>query len=336
MRGTKFLASFLLLTLFAAASAAQLRQVAMIDIPGRPGFDGLAFVGKLVVMSHGGAGTLDVFDPARRRVIVQVPGMSNPRGIAVDAAAGKVYVANAGNNTIAVVNTSTWKAEDSIALPASPDALLWVPERKTLYAGHELNQSISAVSPGAGGEVSTIAVGGTPEKMVFDPGRNLLFAAIEDTAEIIAIDSANRVVHRFKLKASLPTGLAFDPQGNRLYVAVRAAVLALDPDSGAELARVPSAPGTDSLWYDQSTHSVYAAAGDGSVNMIRTADNKYFSEHELKTQVKGHTLAYDSGRSFVYMPGGREGRSKLVILKRYEGAPTQEAGKNPRTTPLAQ
>jgi len=63
-------------------------------------------------------------------------------------------VANAGNNTIAVVNTSTWKAEDSIALPSSPDALLWVPERKTLYAGNGLNQSISAVIPGAGGEVA--------------------------------------------------------------------------------------------------------------------------------------------------------------------------------------
>src|SRR5207237_8601756 len=93
MRIAKFLAFFILLALVATASAAQLRQVAMIDIPGRPGFDGLAFVGKVVVMAHGGAGTLDVFDPARRRVIAQVPGMSNPRGIAVDPAAGKVYVA---------------------------------------------------------------------------------------------------------------------------------------------------------------------------------------------------------------------------------------------------
>jgi len=34
-------------------------------------------------------------------------------------------------------------------------------------------------------------------------------------------------------------------------------------------------------------------------------------------------LAYDPARNFVYVPGGREGRSKLVILRRVE---------NPNTT----
>src|SRR5262249_24235969 len=118
---------------------------------------------------------------------------------------------------------------------------------------------------------------------------------------------------------------------HRLYVAVRSAVLVLDPVTGKELARVPSAQGTDTLWYDETTRNVFAAAADGSVNMIHTNGGKYLSEDELRTDVRGGTVAYDPARNFVYVPGGREGRSKLLILRRVENANTtavQEAGRD--------
>ena len=37
---------------------------------------------------------------------------------------------------------------------------------------------------------------------------------------------------------------------------------------------------------------------------------------EQPTQVRGHTLAVDSEKNLVYVAGGREGRSKLVIMRR--------------------
>src|SRR3954453_19388782 len=46
-----------------------MRRVAMIDIPGRPGFDGVGIVGGNLVMTHPAASTVDVFSLAKRRVI---------------------------------------------------------------------------------------------------------------------------------------------------------------------------------------------------------------------------------------------------------------------------
>src|SRR5205823_2603490 len=72
MRLSRILACFVVSMLLAAASAAQLRQVAIVEIPGRPGFDAVAFSGKFLLIAHTAANTLDVFDPARRRVVAQV------------------------------------------------------------------------------------------------------------------------------------------------------------------------------------------------------------------------------------------------------------------------
>src|ERR1035437_35573 len=74
---------------------ARLGTVAMIDLPGRPGFTDIAFANNFVVTSQTNANTIDVFDPAKRRLVAQVTNIAQPRGIAVDARNNRLYVATA-------------------------------------------------------------------------------------------------------------------------------------------------------------------------------------------------------------------------------------------------
>jgi len=305
----------MLLLLFAGASAAQLHQVAIIDIPGRPGFDSAAFANGMLVIAHRGANALDVFDPARRRLSKQIPDMADPRGIAVDDASGRVYVGNADSNSIAVISSHKWEVESTIPLQFSPDSLLLVNGR--LYVADWRNRAVAILDPGKQAVVGSVAVGGRPQHMVADMQSGAVFVTIEDANEVVAIGPGDTITKHFHLAASQPTGIAIDEKFQRLFVAVRYAVLVLNADTGAEISRVPSEAGTDTLWFDPSNGALYAAASNGSVNMISTQRN-FTSEHELKTDVRGHTLAFDAARKMVYMPGGREGRSKLVILKRVE------------------
>jgi len=325
MRNLKVLIFFLTSALL-VASAAQLRQVAIIDIPGRPGFDTVAWADGKLVIAHTGADKVDVFDPAKRRVIAQIADMKGPRGIAVDSQAGKVYIANSGANAIAVIDIKTWTVANTIALGASPNALLLAPDGR-LYVSNWRNASVSIVDPTKGGEVAKVDLGGIPEQMVWDAEQQGAFVSVQDQKMVMVI-GRDQVTKRFQLSASQPTGLALDAKQRRLYVAVRSAILVLNADSGAEMARIPAAGGVDTLWFDESNRTLYAADSGGSVNMIATDNNRYVSEHELKTDVKGHTLAFDPEKKMVYVPGGREGRSKLVILKRMDngvGVPATNA-----------
>ena len=331
MRNHQYSLFAFILMLLSGASAAQLRQVAVLDIPGRPGFESVAWAKGYLVMAHDASNTLDVFDPAKRRVIAQVKGMNDPRGVGVDEQAGLVYVANAGDNSIAVISTKDWTVQQRIQMRDAPDTLLFVPETGTLYIGNWRTQTITNLKGGKPGVA--VAVGGRPERMVYDAGSGQVFVAIEDTAEVIALQDG-KVARRYKLNASLPTGLALDPQSRRLFVAVRYAVVVLNADTGEEISRVPAPQGTDALWFDPSNGTLYAGATGGSVDMIHLKNDRYQTEHELQTSIRGHTLAFDPVKKMVYMPGGHEGRAKLVILKRVE-TPVQAAGTPAKDAPAA-
>jgi DNA-binding beta-propeller fold protein YncE len=315
-----------------AGFGAKLRQVAMIDLPGDPGFDQVAVANGQVVITRPATNTIEIFSPVKRRVIARISQVRDPRGVAVDDQSQRLYVALAGTSHIAVINSQTWQVEKLLRVAHRPDKLLWVPETKTLYAASQLDRCVSMVDPERGDETA-IELNALPQDMIYDSSRQALLVSLQDVAEVVAIDGSREVAGRFKLVASAPTGLALDSAHRRLYVAVRYAVVVLDADKGTEIRRIPAPGGTSALVLDPGGKFLYAATGDGSVLAIDLTRNVV--DHELPTDVKGYTLAYEPGRKMLYMPGGREGRSKMLILSPVIGdaGATQSAQNTPAKEP---
>ena len=291
---------------------AKLRQVAMVDLPGDPGFNQVAMANGFVVISRPATNTVEIFSPAKRRVIARISQINDPRGIAVDDQGQRVYIAMGASNRIASINSQNWQVEKLIPVAHRPGRLLWVPQTKTLYVASPLDRTLSQLDPASGRETAALEIDALPQDLLYDSSRRVLLVSLQDRSEVAAIDRDGKIVSRFKLAASEPDGMALDNGHRRLYVAVRYAVLALDADSGAEVARIPAPAGTSTLAFDPAGSLLYAASGDGSVLAIDVARNTV--DHELPTDVKGYGLAYDPAHKMLFMPGGREGRSKLVVL----------------------
>lgn len=312
MRNIKVLLFITILTCSVYGLAAKLRQIALIDLPGSPGFNEVTMANGQVVISRPGTNTIEIFSPVKRRVIARISQISDPRGMAVDDEAGMLYVALAGSSTIAAVDTRSWKVEKMIPLQHRPERLLWVPQMKTLYVTSVLDRTLGAIDLDTGAESAVIELNALPQGLIYDTGRRVLLVSLQDLNQIAVIDSSNKIAGRFKLVASEPTGLALDEDKRRLFVAVRYAVLEVNPDTGAEVRRIPAPAGTDALVLDPGGSLLYAAAGDGSVLAIDLNRNQV--DHELPTDVKGYSIAYDPAHKMLFLPGGREGRSKMVIL----------------------
>jgi DNA-binding beta-propeller fold protein YncE len=337
MRSPKFVAALFLLLLSCAVAGfgAKLRQVAMVDLPGDPGFNQIAVANGQIVMTRPATNTIEIFSPVKRRVIARISQIRDPRGIAVDDQNQRLYVALAGTGHIAVINSQNWQVEKMVAVAHRPEQLLWVPETKTLYASSSLGRSVSIVDSDRGEETAVIELNALPHDMIYDAGRQLLLVSLQDTAEVAAIDGSHQIAGRFKLTASAPTGLALDSARGHLYVAVRFAVVVLDAVSGTEILRIPAPGGTNALVLDPGGNVLYAATGEGSVLAIDLTHNVV--DHELPTDVKGYTLTYEPAHKMLYMPGGREGRSKMMILSPVIGdaAATQSAQNAPAKPPAA-
>jgi YVTN family beta-propeller protein len=292
--------------------AQSVREIGMLDIPGKPGFDGMAVVHGIVLMSHAGAGTVDIFDPAKRRLIAKVKGMSDPRGIAVDPDGERVFIANHNANNIVVLDAKDWHVTGTIPLNGSPAELAVIPAWGMLAITDPLQQRLMLVDLHTRQQANTVPLPGTPRELAFDSSRGLLLATLEDLGEVLALNKDLQMTRRTKLAASQPTGIVYDRKLDRIYVSVRYAVLSLDAANGKELARVPADAGIDNLWLDPDSRMLYGAAG-GSL-LVMKADSRLHAVDELPTDVKGYSVAYDADRKLVLFPGGREGRSKLLLL----------------------
>src|ERR1051325_10775277 len=227
MRKIKFILLITLLSGSMFGLAAKLRQVALIDLPGSPGFNQVTMANGQVVITRPGTNTIEIFSPIKRRIIARISQINDPRGITVDNDSGTMYVALAGNDSIAVVDTRSWSVEKVIPVQHRPEKLLWVPQTKTLYATSVLDRTLSMIDLRLGAESAVLELNALPQDMLYDPARRALLVSLQDVGEIAAIDHSNKIVGRFKVVASEPTGLALDEQRRRLYVAVRYAVLAL-------------------------------------------------------------------------------------------------------------
>ena len=101
-------------------------------------------------------------------------------------------------------------------------------------------------------------------------------------------------------------------------------MLALDPETGSETARVAAPAGVDTLVLDPAGQMLYVAAEGGSIQMIRTA-GRLTVEQEVNTEVRGHLVAFDPNGGMLFLPGGRDGRAKLLLLKQVSmGAPASQ------------
>ncbi len=126
----------------------------------------------MLLMAHTGASAVDVFDPVHRRVIAQVTGLQSPRGIAVDEQNGRVYVADHGSSSIAVVATDGWKVVDSIAVPGAPDAVLLDGAGKLYWTDADAG-TLSLLDLHTKQDVARTDVGGTPRALVLDGSARL-------------------------------------------------------------------------------------------------------------------------------------------------------------------
>ncbi len=320
MRVPRLILSIVLLcgSLFAASD---LRQIGMVNVPGAPGFVDLTFCDGMLLMTHPGASAIDVYDPGHRRVIAQVTGLQSPRGIAADEQGGRVYVADHDSKSIAVIATDGWKVVDSIGVPGNPDALQLDGAGKLFWTDADAG-TISLLDLHTKQDVAQTDVGGTPRDLAYDSRRKIVFITLQDVHQIVAVDANAKVVNRFTLNASQPTGLIYDPAYHELYVAVRSAVVAVSADTGAEIDRVAAPPGVDSLWLDPQSHTLYAAS-EGALVTIN-AKGRLSAADEIIPQIKGHVVAFDADKNMLLLPGGREGKSKLLIFRPF--TPQGQAG----------
>jgi YVTN family beta-propeller protein len=139
---------------------------------------------------------------------------------AAPSSAQKAYVANAGANTVSVIDTTTNGIVGS-AIPVGtfPVGVAVTPDGSQVYVTNVLDDTVSVIATASNTVTATINVGLAPFGMAMTTDGSTVYVANSGDGTVSAISTANNMVANTYNVGVDPTGIAVTPDGSKVYVA---------------------------------------------------------------------------------------------------------------------
>jgi YVTN family beta-propeller protein len=254
------------------------------------------------------------------KVLGEIAGTEGVHGVAFAQDLKLGFTSNGKANSVTVFDLDTLAIKQQVPVSGgNPDAILYVPETRTIYTFNGKSANVSVIDVATMRETATIAVSGRPEFAVSDHhGR--IYLNIEDKGELAVIDTASRsVVARWPLAGcEEPTGLALDAGHGRLFsVCQNMKMVVTDAATGARVADVTIGSHPDAVVYDAASATVFTSNGDagGSLSIIhQDSADRYSARQALATRQGAKTMAMDHATRTLYLPALKDGVFSVTVV----------------------
>jgi len=277
-------------------------KVGEIPIGGAGAFDYLAVdsAAKRLYVTHGTE--IVVIDLATNSIAGRIADTPRVHGIAF-AAGDRGFTSNGGEDKVGIVDLKTLQTLNKVATGKNPDAILYEPKQKEVYALNHTGGSATVINATSGAVVATIPLAGDAETGQADPQLGRVFVNIEDKNSIDVIDTAtHKVIANWPVAPAIsPTGMAIDTVGHRLIVGGGKFMVMMDASSGKVVASAPICTGTDATFFDPGTKLAFSSCSDGNMTVVhQDALDKLTVVQTLATARGARTMTVDPATHRVY------------------------------------
>ena len=244
-----------------------------------------------------------VLDADSGKQVGDIPDTPGVHGIALAPELGRGFISNGKEGTVTIFDIDTLKPITKVKAEENPDAILYDPATKRVFAFNGHSHSATAIDGAKGTVLGTIKLEGKPEFAVSD-GKGQIYVNIEDKSQIDAIDPNKlEVKSRWPLApCQEPSGLAIDRKNRRLFAGCDNKMMAVvDADNGKVLATPAIGEGVDANGFDEETGLAFASCGEGVLTIVKEESPTKFSVVDnVKTEQGARTMALDAKTHNVY------------------------------------
>ena len=153
--------------------------------------------------------------------VQHIPVGDRPRGIAISPDGQEAYVANAGDNTVSVINTATKTVVATIPVGDEPQGVAFAPDGATAYVTNIEDNTVSVIDTATRTQTTTIAVGRRPQSIAIAVTPNGLRAYVpnfdDDTVTVIDLTTHTSLPNPLVVGEG-PLGVVASVDGTRVYV----------------------------------------------------------------------------------------------------------------------
>jgi DNA-binding beta-propeller fold protein YncE len=264
-----------------------------------------------------------VLDADKLNVIADIPDTPGVHGIAIATEFGRGFISNGRGGNVTIFDLKTLKATGSAKTSERPDAIIYDPESKRVFAFNAGGKNATVIDAATGNVIGEIPLGGKPEFAAAD-GDGHVYVNIEDTSEVVDIDSKNmKELHRWKMSGcEEPSGMAMDVKNRRLFsVCGNKVMKVVNADNGHVVATVPIGSGPDAADFDPAEALAFSSNGEGTLTIVHEdSPDKYTVAQTVPTKRGARTMAVDKQTHNIFLataefeplPAGEKGRPKMV------------------------
>ena len=232
-----------------------------------------------------------------------------PAGLTYDPSNGNVFVANAGDHTISVIDPRTHKIIDNISLSNGSESVVYPgpiglvfdsDKGNYLYAANAPHGHVSIINAKTLEVEDTIAIGGSLTRITMSPLTQELYVIEQDANIIHVISTKDRKVIDSIQTGNVPWSVAHNPDDGNVYAAVtgEASVQVINATTHeiTHTIRLPEG-GPNFIAIDTQNHHVYVTSTAGKVFVIDTFTREIDSKIDLPDLPYGGY--YDESNRFI-------------------------------------
>lgn len=191
-----------------------------------------------------------------------------PYGLAYDDIMGKVFVANAGSDTVSVISDRNDTVVDTIHVESAPHGIIYDTTTGKVFVANLLSGTVSVLSDRNDTVVDTVSVGAGPHELVLDPNTGTVFVANRGSGTISAIsDKSDRVVATMRVGSGI-FGIACDPKDGKVFVTTANSTLLALSESGRVLSSVSAGSYPFAVAYDDTYGTVFVTGTGHSLSVL--------------------------------------------------------------------
>jgi DNA-binding beta-propeller fold protein YncE len=245
-----------------------------------------------------------VVDPDQGKIIGDIADTQGVHGIALADEFNKGFTSNGRTSDASFFDLASLKVFGSAKTEKNPDAIIYDPFSKRVFAFNGGADSSTAIDGATGQTVSSFPLGGGPEFAATD-GKGKIFVNLEDKSSLVKFDAKTlKIENTWPLApCESPSGLAIDAAHEILVVGCHNKLMAfVDGNTGKVIGTVPIGQGVDANRFDPVTGYAFASCGDGTLTIAHEDSPSKFSLVEMiQTQRGARTMALDYATHAVYL-----------------------------------
>jgi len=210
-----------------------------------------------------------------QRVTATLSAGTAPQAIAVNPVTNKIYVANAGSNTVTVIDGAT-NIRATVNVGTSPQAIAVNPATNKVYVANHGSSNVTVIN-GADNSTASVSVGNGPQAIAVNTVTNEIYVANQTSNTVSVISGFDNSTLPPVSTGAGPTAIAVNASSNKIYVANAGDNNVTVIDAVDDLNTTTTvAAGTQpfAIAVNQVTNKIYVAnRGSNNVTVINGTNN---------------------------------------------------------------